>query len=69
MENIFYGIPQRSNLGPFIFNILLCDLFYFLEGVAVARYDGDTTRCSANKINDLVTKETEHSSKVLFKWK
>ena len=35
-KDIFYGIPQGSILGPLILNIFLCDLFYFLEGVAVA---------------------------------
>ena len=35
-KEIFYGIPQGSILGPLIFNMFLCDLFCFLEGVAVA---------------------------------
>ena len=42
------------------------DLFYFLEGVAVAGYADDTTPYSANKTNDLAIKEIEHFSEVLF---
>ena len=46
----------------------MCDLFYFLEGVAVASYADDATPYTANKTNDLVIKEIEHFSEVLFKW-
>ena len=46
----------------------LCDLFYFLEGVAVASYTDDTIPYSVNKTNYLVIKEIEHFSEVLFKW-
>ena len=60
-NKFFYGIPL-------IFNIFLCDLFYFLEGVSVASYADDTTPYTANKTNDLVIKEIEHFSEVLFKW-
>ena len=35
-KEIFYGNPQRSIFSSLIVNIFLCDLFYFLEGVAVA---------------------------------
>ena len=67
-KDIFYGIPQGSILGLLISNIFLCDLFYFLEGVAVASYADDTTTYTANKTNDLVIKKIEHFSEVLFKW-
>ena len=67
-KDIFYGIPQGSILGPLIFNIFLCDLFYFLKGVSVASYANDTTPYTGNKTNDLVIKEIEHFSEVLFKW-
>ena len=65
MKEIFYGISQGSILGPLIFNIFLCDLFYFFEGVAVASYVDNTTPYSVNKTNDLII---EHFSEVLFKW-
>ena len=68
MEIILFGIPQRSIVGLLIFNIFLCHLVYFLEGVAVASYADDTTPYTANKTNDLVIKEIEHFSEVLFKW-
>ena len=67
-KQIFYGTPQESILGPLIFNIFLCDLFYFLEGVSVASYADDTIPYSANKTNDLVIEEIEHFSEVLFMW-
>ena len=43
-------------------------MFYFLEGVTVASSADDTTPYTANKTNDLVIKEIEHFSRVLFKW-
>ena len=49
-------------------NTILCNLLYFLEGVTVASYADDTTAYTANKTNDLVIKEIEHFSEVLFKW-
>ena len=57
-----------SILGPFISNIFLCDLFYFLEVVAVASYADDTTLYSGNKTNDLAIKEVDYFSEVLFQW-
>ena len=31
----FYSILERSVFGPLIFNIFLCDFFYFLDGIRV----------------------------------
>ena len=64
-KEIFYVIPQGSIFGPLIFNIFLCDLFYFLEGLAVASYTDDSTLYSVNKTKNLVVKEKEHFSEVL----
>ena len=42
-KDMFYGIPQGSILGPLLFNIHLCNLFYFLEDLDIASYADDTT--------------------------
>ena len=65
--NFLWNSKWNSILGPHIFNIFLCDLFYFFEGVAVASYADDTTPYTANKTNDLVIKEIEYFSD-FFKW-
>ena len=67
-KNFSCGFPLGSILGLLIFNILLYDLFYFLEGIAVASYADDTTLYSVNETNGLVKEEIEHFSEVLFKW-
>ena len=64
----FYDIPQESILGLLIFNIFLCDLLYFLDGVTVASYADDTAPSSVNETEYLVIKEIEHFSKFLFQW-
>ena len=55
MERKFLWYSQGSVLGPLIFNIFLCDLFFFPE--EVASYPDDTISYSANKTNHLVIKE------------
>ena len=42
--DIFYVVPQRSRLGPLLFNIHLCELLYFLEEL-----DIDTTIYTVNE--------------------
>ena len=42
-KDIFYGVPEGSILNPLLFNIHLCDLFYFLEDLDIASYADDTT--------------------------
>ena len=66
MEINFLWNSTGINPCPLIFNIFLCDLFYFLKGVAVASYADDTTPYTANKTNELVIKEIEHFSEVLL---
>ena len=48
-KDIVYGVPLGSILDPLLFNIHLCDLFYFLEDLDIASYAYDTTIYTVNE--------------------
>ena len=67
-KDIIFGVPQGSILGPLLFNIHLCDLFYFLEDFDIASYADDTTIYTTEKNEESVIAALEKSSAILFKW-
>ena len=65
-ENIRSGVPQGSILGPFLFNIFLCELFLEHEDCCFTNYVDDTKLVASNtaKVIDNLTIITPK----LFTW-
>ena len=58
-SEILIGIPQRSILGPLLFTIFICDMFYSMEGFEIANYADDSTPFSAKLNHKSIVEELE----------
>ena len=63
-----FGVPQGSILEPFLFNIFLNDIFYFIENSKIANYADDNTAYTTNETLDGLLQTLEGETSILLKW-
>ena len=63
------GVPQGSILGPLLFNIYICDMFFeTLENIDFAGYADDNTPYTYSSKIEHVLSNLQGASEKLFSW-
>ena len=64
-EEVLFGVPQSSVLGPILFNIFLSDLFLVIKETEYTSYGDDSTLYdTGNVIEDEISSLQESSEKL-----
>ena len=67
-QEILLGVSQGSILGPLLFNIYICDLFFIIEDCDIANYADDNTPYLRGKNVEEILNGLENVLPNLFRW-
>jgi hypothetical protein len=62
------GIPQGSGLGPFLLNVFMNDIFYFMEICELVNYADDNTLSIIQNTIELVLSALKKDAENAMSW-
>ena len=65
-QEIMFGVPQGSILGPLLLNIFLCDLSLIMENIDIANFADDNTPYTTGNSTEEVIRKLENAAQTLF---
>ena len=63
-----FGVPLGSMLGPLLFNVFICDLFFIVNKMDLASYADDNTSFVSSARLDKVLNSLENALSKLLDW-
>ena len=67
-KEIRFGVPQRSVLGPLIFNVFVNDIFLFVRCTNICNYADDTTIFACHPTLETIIRQLETDGTLVAKW-
>ena len=62
------GVPEGSVLEPLLFNVLINDIFIFIEKTEVCNFADDDTIYDCGEDLSNILENLKHDLKILLKW-
>ena len=67
-NEIISGVRQGYILGPLLLNLLINDVFFFLERTNICSFAYDNIIHKCNSVLEIILEDLQHNMKIILNW-